>query len=158
MALHAPEGYDCPFCAIVRGEERTGVATKRVDVVVRTDLLTAFVASHQWPNNPGHVLVIPNDHFENLYDLPAALAEPLQIAVQQIADAMKRAFDCPGISTRQHNEPAAGQDVWHYHVHVFPRFKHDHLLASTRRRASDVERSLQAERIRQALQVSEGSS
>ena len=40
---------------------------------------------------------------------------------------MKAAYGCPGISTCQHNEPAGGQDVWHFHVHVFPRYLEDNL-------------------------------
>ena len=43
---------------------------------------------------------------------------------------MKTAFGCPGVSTRQHNEPAGNQDVWHYHVHVFPRWHGDRLYGS----------------------------
>lgn len=78
-----------------------------------------------WPNNPGSVLVIPVEHFENVYDLPARLGTPIQRAVRDAALAMKAAYGCDGVSTRQHNEPAGNQDVWHYHVHVFPRWAGD---------------------------------
>ena len=57
---HAPADYICPFCMIVRGIERPDIATRQADVVLRTSEITAFVASHPWPRNPGHVLVIPN--------------------------------------------------------------------------------------------------
>ncbi|MBT4609419.1 MAG: HIT family protein [Gemmatimonadetes bacterium] len=155
MTSHAPEGYDCPFCAVVQGTEKDGVATKQVDIVHQTDLLTAFVSSHQWPANPGHVLIVPNGHVENLYELPSEWAEPFQAATQLLARALKKAFDCPGISTRQHNEPAGGQDVWHYHVHVFPRFEGDELYGSDRQRVSEDVRSKQAEQIRRALKILE---
>lgn len=42
---------------------------------------------------------------------------------------MRQTYDCEGISTRQHNEPAGNQDVWHLHVHVFPRYVEDRLYA-----------------------------
>jgi len=43
---------------------------------------------------------------------------------------MKQAWKCDGVSTRQHNEPAGNQDVWHYHMHVFPRWDNDDLYGS----------------------------
>jgi histidine triad (HIT) family protein len=149
---HAPPDYQCPFCAIVRGEERADVATKQEDVVLTTPEVTAFISSHQWPNNPGHVIVIPNKHLENLYTLPDDLAIPLQSTVQSIALALKTAYDCPGISTRQHNEPAGGQDVWHYHIHVFPRYPEDNLYGTRRQRTTPEQRRIQAQAIRRALE------
>jgi histidine triad (HIT) family protein len=127
------------------------VITNREDVVFRSADTTAFVASHQWPDNAGHVLVVPNEHYENLYLLPISLADPLQRTTQLIARAIKLAFDCPGISTRQHNEPAGGQDVWHYHVHVFPRYDEDGLYGAERRAVAAAERKSQAQMIRDAL-------
>jgi histidine triad (HIT) family protein len=97
------------------------------DVVYRDEHTTAFIGAKWWVNNPGHVLVIPNDHFENLYDIaPDALAA-VYATVQRVAVTMKAAYDCNGVSTRQHNEPAGNQDVFHLHVHVFPRWRHDEL-------------------------------
>jgi histidine triad (HIT) family protein len=83
-----------------------------------------------WRANKGALLVVPNAHFENVYDLPVELGTPLQVAIRDAAHALKRAFNCDGVSTRQHNEPAGYQDVWHYHVHVFPRYEGDELYAS----------------------------
>ena len=70
-ARHAPESWDCIFCRIARGGETE--CTKRAAVVWHDDAMTAFVASHWWPGNPGHVLVIPNVHIENLYEFPPEL-------------------------------------------------------------------------------------
>lgn len=151
MNSHAPPGYPCPFCAIVRGEERDDVATKQEDVVLRTSEVTAFISSHQWPNNLGHVLVIPNAHIENIYTLPDHLAISLQSTVRSIAIALKTAFNCPGTSTRQHNEPAGGQDVWHYHMHVFPRYPSDDLYGTKRQSTIPEQRKEQAVAIRRAI-------
>lgn len=75
---HTPPDYQCPFCAIVAGDERSGIITTQAEILVRTPVVTAFVSSHQWPNNNGHVLVVPNEHIENLYTLPSRLVVPLQ--------------------------------------------------------------------------------
>ena len=148
--MHAPPDYDCPFCKIVSGKYDQ-IASEPVDVVMQNDTITAFVASHQWPNNQGHVLIVPNEHFENLYSLPPRFAEPIHDATQRIAVALKSAFGCTGTSTRQHNEPDGGQDVWHYHVHVFPRYEGDNLYGSKRQRAEPENREKQAAMIREAL-------
>ncbi len=71
--------------------------------------------------------MLPRAHHENLYDLPTEVGHAVSDLVQQVAAAMRSTYDCEGVSTRQHNEPAGGQDVWHLHVHVFPRHEGDRL-------------------------------
>lgn len=146
MFNHAPEDYECPLCLVATGGE-DGL-TNQQDVVLRTDRAIAFVASRWWPNNRGHVLVIPTAHYENLYDLPAADGHAVHDVVREVAVAIRHTYDCEGISTRQHNEPAGYQDAWHYHVHVFPRYVDDQLYntrhlaepATTEERAPYVRR------------------
>lgn len=123
MFNHAPEAYECPFCR----NARDGTGDLPVEILHRDEHVFVKVNPKWWPNNPGGALVIPVAHHENVYDLPVELGTPLQRAIRATAIAMKAAFDCDGISTRQHNEPAGNQDVWHYHVHVFPRFENDDL-------------------------------
>ena len=77
--------------------------------------------------NPGAALVIPREHHENLYDLPPATGHAVWDLTQRVAVAMRETYSCDGTSIRQHNEPAGGQDVWHLHVHVFPRYAGDGL-------------------------------
>ena len=69
MFNHEPDDYQCPFCRLVTGGEDAR-RTQR-DIVRRDELATAFVSPRWWPNNHGHVLVVPNAHHENLYDLPS---------------------------------------------------------------------------------------
>ena len=64
---------------------------------------------------------------------------------------MKGVLSCDGVSTRQHNEPAGNQDVWHFHQHVFPRYKGDELYRSEKFRYDDDERSHYANLLREAL-------
>jgi histidine triad (HIT) family protein len=146
---HAPNDYDCPFCKIAGGGRSRN--TTQDDVVFRDESVTAFLASKNWPNNRGHVLVVPNHHYENIFDLPPELGTPIQAAVQRIAFAMKSAYGCEGISTRQHNEPDGNQDVWHYHVHVYPRYRRDMLYLTRGRSTTLEERQPYAEKLRVAL-------
>jgi histidine triad (HIT) family protein len=90
----------------------------------------AFISPRWWPNNHGHVLVVPTEHYESLYDLPAQAGHAVHDLVHDIAIAVRATYGCQGVSTRQHNEPAGNQDAWHYHVHVFPRYAGDQLYGS----------------------------
>jgi histidine triad (HIT) family protein len=99
-------------------------------VIYQSKMATAFLARGRWPRNPVDVLVIPNEHFESLYDLPLRLVLPLHQLTRAMALALKRVYNCEGISTRQPNEQAGDQDVWHYHVHVTPRFVQDEFYQS----------------------------
>ena len=126
MYNHEPKDYVCPLCQIARGEP-TNHGDQEADVVLRNEFITAFVAGKWWRSNPGHVIIIPNEHIENIYDMPANVGHAIFDASKMIAQALKEAYGCDGISTRQHNEPAGNQDVWHYHLHVFPRYEGDNL-------------------------------
>jgi histidine triad (HIT) family protein len=152
MYRHAPAGYDCPFCAVVRGEERPPW-TFRHDVIWQDGATTAWVNGRWWENNPGNVIVVPNEHIENLYELRRDLAADVHETVRRIALAMKNAYECGGVSTRQHNEPAGDQEVWHYHVHLFPRWEGDDLYRSAYRLTRPEERHPYAERLRAALRL-----
>jgi len=83
-----------------------------------------------WPDNPGSLIVVPIEHHENLYVLADEVGAAVHRAVREARCALRLAYACRGTSTRQHNEPAGYQDVWHYHVHVFPRYRGDRLYSS----------------------------
>ena len=148
---HAPPGYICPFCLLVQGVENRYVYSVAADVVFQNEAVSAFVSSHQWPNNLGHVLIIPNAHYENIFDLPVTIGAEIHAAAQTIAHAMKKAYGCAGISTRQHNEPMGNQDVWHYHLHVFPRYENDQLYQSERAFMETEKRAAYAQKLKAAL-------
>ncbi len=151
MYNHAPEEYLCPFCLLVLGVEHPEVLSVRSDVVYHDERVTAFVGSHQWPNNHGNVIIVPNEHFENIYDLPTSYAVDIHRVAKQIALAMKAIYSCDGVSTRQHNEPAGNQDVWHYHLHVTPRYQDDRFYLTQRTPMAVDERAQHAARLREYL-------
>lgn len=125
MYNHAPENYVCPFCCLIRGIENERMHSVQSDIIYKNQVVTAFISSRQWPNNKGNVIIVPNEHFENIYDLPVNFATEIHRVARMIALAMKALYACHGISTRQHNEPAGNQDVWHYHLHITPRYNND---------------------------------
>jgi len=126
MFNHEPVGYVCPLCHIAKGLH-TDRGNQAENVVLRDGTTTAFVAGKWRRSNPGHVIIIPNVHVENLYDMPESLGHAIFDVSKRIAIALKETYGCDGVSTRQHNEPAGNQDVWHYHFHVFPRYESDNL-------------------------------
>lgn len=126
MFNHEPKEYICPMCQVSRGETTTKGSCE-ADVIYRDDLITCFVAGKWWKSNPGHVIVIPNKHIENIYDMEPDYGKGIMDASKKVAIALKNSYQCDGVSTRQHNEPAGNQDVWHYHLHIYPRYEGDNL-------------------------------
>lgn len=124
-ATHEPGDYSCPFCRIQQGifNERNLPA----DVVAVTERAYARIAPKWWPGNPGAVLVIPRTHVENIYGISPEDGAAVWELTQRVAVGIRSAYGCEGTSIRQHNEPAGNQDVWHLHVHVFPRYEDDDL-------------------------------
>ena len=74
------------------------------------------------PQGTGHVLVLPKAPSRNLLDADPKTFSALFATVQKIAGAVKKAFSADGVVVMQFNEPAAGQTVFHLHVHIIPRF------------------------------------
>jgi len=151
MYNHAGPDYDCPFCRVVNGEDDRDFYTKQSDVFYRNEHVTAFITVGWWPNNPGHAVVVPNEHIENLYDMPFETGGHILAAARAVAIAFKQVYGCDGTSTRQHNEPkGAGQEVLHYHLHVFPRWENDYFydLSCRRRVTTPEERAPYAEKLR----------
>jgi histidine triad (HIT) family protein len=134
MFNHAPPGYECFVCQVVAGEPGETV------VLTENERALAIVSQRVWARGPGHVLVVPKAHVENLYDLEDDDALDIHRLARRVAIALKHAFACEGTSTRQHNEPAGNQDLWHLHLHVFPRYDGDDLYGASYRQATRKER------------------
>lgn len=153
MYSHSPKDYDCPICLGIQGIENDKTLLKLQDIVYIDELVTAFINSFWIKNNPGHVIVVPNTHYENIYDLPDHLGAHIHKVAKQVAIAMKKAYGCDGITTLQNNEPAGGQHAFHYHFHIFPRYEGDNLHTNMmdKQLADPAKRIEYAEKLRSAL-------
>ncbi len=127
MYNHAPQDYICPICLGVKGIENEDTMIRKSDIVFQDDLVTVFISSFFVGNNPGHPIIVPNEHFENLYDLPDEYADRIIEVSKKVAHVLKTARKCDGVMVLQNNEPASNQHAFHYHMHLFPRFDNDKL-------------------------------
>jgi histidine triad (HIT) family protein len=84
-----------------------------------------FVFLDATPCAYGHTLVIPKKPYKNIYEIPSDVSGKLFQTVQKISVAIKKAVECDGINILMNNEPAAGQTVFHSHIHIIPRFEND---------------------------------
>jgi len=147
MYTHAPPEYICPFCLLIQGKENNQTQLRKTDIVFQTTDITAFMATRKWPNNQGHVLIIPNKHFENIYDLPFSISSKIHALSRNIALAMKSEYQCDGIMLRQHNEPAGDQNIWHYHLHIIPRYQNDDFYYTQKNPFAAKERASYAQKL-----------
>lgn len=123
---HAPDGYHCPFCLLLAGTVNEHVRSSPDEIVYRNEDTAVFISTRWWAAAPGHAIVVPTMHVENIYSSPERANHALIDTVQRTAQAIRSSYPgCSGITIRQHNEPDGGQDVWHLHVHVFPRYPDD---------------------------------
>ncbi len=147
MYNHEPGGYVCPFCRILR--------EKPEEIIARTEGAAAFLGFGRWGRSPVDVLIVPVEHFENIYDLPARCAPAIHQMTRAAALALKAVYKCEGVSTRQHNEPAGYQDVWHYHLHLIARYTGDNLYGSGKTAFPEVERQAETRKLRDYLRAHE---
>jgi histidine triad (HIT) family protein len=133
----------CWACAVLAGERPGWIAFENDEVAV---LLNPF------PLSDGHSLVVPRQHIRNLSKLPDRLSGPILSTAARVARAAKDAFSADGITLRQNNDAASDQHLFHFHLHVIPRFEGDHArfnVAPTQ--VEHREQEAIAERLRSAL-------
>jgi histidine triad (HIT) family protein len=109
---------DCIFCKIVKGE----IPCQKV---YEDDKTLAFLDI--MPIHKGHTLLIPKEHHENMLDMPDDTLADLAKAAKKVAKAVKEATKADGFNISQNNGEAAGQAVFHFHLHIIPRFTDDGL-------------------------------
>ncbi len=130
------------FAKILRGEIPSQKVYEDNAVVTFMDVM---------PQGEGHTLVVPKAPSRNLLDADPATFAALFAVVQKIAVAVKKAFSADGVTIQQFNEPAAGQSVYHLHVHVLPRFEGVPLKPHTGAMEKPEVLAANAEKIRAAL-------
>jgi histidine triad (HIT) family protein len=121
---------DCIFCAIASGD---GAA----EVVQEDEHTVAFMDINPWTR--GHALVIPRRHSRNLYEIGDDDLAATMAASARLSRRMRDALACDGINLINSCERAAWQTVFHFHVHVIPRYDDDPLQLPTRPREAGEE-------------------
>ena len=109
---------DCIFCKIANGEIPS--ATVYEDSVCRVILDVN-------PANKGHALIIPKEHFDNIYSIDAETAAKIFTIATEEAKAQKAELNPDGLNILQNNGEAAGQTVFHFHMHLVPRYIKDNV-------------------------------
>ncbi|UZE93762.1 MAG: HIT family protein [Candidatus Pacearchaeota archaeon] len=107
---------DCIFCKIATGE----IPSYKI---YEDDDFFAFLDIQ--PVNPGHALVIPKKHYENLLDIPQNILCEMMGVVQKLSKTITEVLNAPGFNIGINNKKIAGQSFFHLHVHIMPRFEGD---------------------------------
>ena len=109
---------DCIFCKIVAGE----IPCSKI---YEDDLFIGFLDIK--PIHKGHALIVPKKHFVNIFDTPQTEAQAIYSVAARVAAAVKEATGCDAINVIQNNGAESGQEVFHSHLHIIPRYKDDGL-------------------------------
>ncbi len=107
---------DCIFCKIANGEIPSASIYEDEDFNVILDL---------GPATKGHALILPKKHYADLFELPEEEAKKAIVLAKKLLPAIKKGLNCDGIQLVQNNGAAAGQTVFHYHLHLIPAYKSD---------------------------------
>ncbi len=109
---------ECIFCAIVDGKIPSAKVYEDEHVFAFMDIA---------PANPGHLLIIPKQHYRNIFDMPAEVGSKIMETAIPLAAAIREALNPDGLNLFQSNEAAGFQTVFHFHLHLIPRWEGDPL-------------------------------
>ena len=112
---------DCIFCKIANGIIPSATIYENSDFKVILDVS---------PASKGHTLILPKEHFDNILDMDADTAGKLFSLAAAVARALKQATGCDGMNIVQNNGEIAGQTVFHFHMHLIPRYEGDSVQVS----------------------------
>ena len=107
---------ECIFCKIASGEIPSYT-------LYEDNLFKVFLDLS--PTSFGHALLIPKEHYANLFELDDDIASKALILAKKVATAMKASLQCDGFNLLQNNGEIAGQTMFHFHIHLIPRYKDD---------------------------------
>ena len=107
---------ECIFCRIANGEIPSATLYEDDDFRVILDL---------GPASKGHALILPKSHAANIYELPDELAGKAMVLAKKMAGRMTEALECDGFNIVRNNGEVAGQTVFHFHMHLIPRYEGD---------------------------------
>lgn len=107
---------NCIFCKLANGEIPTKTLFEDDKFRVILDLS---------PATKGHALIIPKDHYKNIYEIPEDVAADAMILAKRMAVKMTNVLHADGFNLVQNNNEIAGQTVFHFHIHLIPRYEGD---------------------------------
>ncbi len=107
---------NCIFCKIIAGEIPSHTLYEDEQFKVILDV---------GPATKGHALILPKDHYANLYELPEETAADAMKLAKKMMITMTEKLKCDGFNVIQNNGEVAGQTVFHFHMHLIPRYKND---------------------------------
>lgn len=107
---------NCIFCKIANGEIPSKTLYEDEEFRVILDLA---------PATKGHALILPKSHYKNLYELPDETAAKVMKLAKKMATTMTEKLGCDGFNIVQNNNEVAGQTVFHFHMHLIPRYEND---------------------------------
>ena len=107
---------NCIFCKIAAGEIPSATIYEDEDFRVILDIE---------PASKGHALILPKEHYANLYELDDELASKALVLAKKMITKLTDILGCDGYNVLQNNGPVAGQTVFHFHMHLIPRYKED---------------------------------
>jgi histidine triad (HIT) family protein len=131
----------CVFCRIIRREAPAYVVTEDERIIVFLSL-------------ENHPLVVPKQHIPDIYSLDETTGAAIMSATIAVSRAVKVGLACEGVYLTQANEPAAGQDVFHFHLHIYPRWRAVDFRRQQAMRASEAEQQVTVQKIKDCLQYS----
>ena len=134
---------NCIFCKIASGE--IPAATLYEDDLFRVILDLG-------PASKGHALILPKNHYANLYENPDEMGGKAMVLAKKMGTALKEALGCDGLNVVQNNGEAAGQTVFHFHMHLIPRYQDDQVgLSWTPGTLTDEMKAEVLEKVKKAL-------
>ena len=107
---------DCIFCKLANGIFDT-------NIIYEDDTFTVILDAS--PANPGHALILPKEHYQDVFDIDEEVLGKAMKLAKRVAARQLEVLKCDGVNIIQNNKEAAGQSVLHYHLHVIPRYKDD---------------------------------
>lgn len=152
-----PSLEESPFTLFLRGEVDCPVESRTTDIVAENEHAIALVCSRQIAGHEGHMLVLSKAQYPTLLDLPDVVGSAVFSLTKKVAAAMVQALRCDGVTAIQNNGRASDQTVFHYHVHLVPRYHDDSFLrlyadhSTTQVRRAAEERAVWAAAIRSAM-------
>lgn len=108
----------CLFCKIIAGDIPADSVYENEHVLAFLDIL---------PTTAGHILVVPKKHYENIHDTPEEIMCNIITTVKRLSSVIEKVMDAKGINVHMNNKPAAGQVIFHTHMHIIPRYNNDKL-------------------------------